>query len=299
MAGKQDKPIVVYGGSGFLGSHIADALTASGRKVRIFDRAASTFLKDGQEMIIGDITDAAAVQRAAEGCEFAYHFAGIADIDEANDRPMDVARLNILGTLTVLDAARAANVERVLFASTVYVYSGAGSFYRVSKVACEQFIEAYRDRYGLPYTILRYGSLYGPRADARNSIYRMCNQALTEGKIVYKGAPDAHREYIHVYDAARLSLQAHAPEFANRALVLTGQERMRVADLMQMIAEMLPKEVKLEFGASDPKTHYVMTPYSYNPRLGHKVTLNDYVDLGQGILEMFGALDERTQQPKD
>lgn len=296
MAAPSLKPVVVYGGSGFLGSHIADALTAQGRPVRIFDRAPSPFLRDGQEMIVGDITDAAAVTRAAEGCEFAYHFAGIADIDEANDKPMDVARLNILGTLTVLESARAAGVSRVLFASTVYVYSGAGSFYRVSKQACEQFIEAYRDRYGLPYTILRYGSLYGPRSDARNSIYRMCRQALTEGKITYKGAPEAQREYIHVLDAANLSVQAQAEEYANRALVLTGQERLRVGDLMQMIAEMLPREVALEFAAHDPKTHYVMTPYSYNPRLGHKVTLNDYVDLGQGILDMFDEIDERPEK---
>lgn len=287
------QPIVVYGGSGFLGSHIADALSAAGRPVRIFDHKPSPYLAPGQEMIVGDITDADAVARAAEGCEFAYHFAAIADIDEANDRPMDVARLNILGTLTVLEAARAQGVKRVLFASTVYVYSGAGSFYRVSKLACEHFIEAYRDRYGLPYTILRYGSLYGPRSDARNSIYRMCRQALTEGKITYKGAPDAHREYIHVHDAAKLSVQAQGAEYENRALVLTGQERLRVADLMQMIAEMLPREVALEYGASDPKTHYVMTPYSYNPRLGHKVTLNDYVDLGQGILDMLGEIDDR------
>ena len=120
------------------------------------------------------------------------------------------------------------HARRFVFASTIYVYSESGSFYRASKQAAERFIETYHERYDLDYSILRYGSLYGRRADARNGIYRMLHEALERHSITYHGSGEAIREYIHVEDAARMSVQVLAPEFANRHLILTGQERLRI-----------------------------------------------------------------------
>src|SRR5262249_32982471 len=160
----------------------------------------------------------------------------------------------------LLEAARVNQAERFVFASTVYVYSDAGSFYRVSKQACENYIEAYRERYGLNYSILRYGSLYGPRADERNAIYGFVKAALEKGKIHYGGRPEAVREYIHVADAARLSVEILQSQYANRHLILTGHERMTVHDLLKMIAEMLPNKVAVEFSETpEDDSHYVMT----------------------------------------
>jgi UDP-glucose 4-epimerase len=88
--------------------------------------------------------------------------------------------------------------KRFVFASTVYVYSESGSFYRASKQAAERFVEAYYERYGLPFSVLRYGSLYGRRADQRNGIYRLLKQALEQRTIAYEGSAEAMREYIHV-----------------------------------------------------------------------------------------------------
>lgn len=284
---------VVYGGSGFLGSHVADALTEAGYVVRVFDRAPSRWLRDGQEMVVGDLMDAEAVARAAAGCDYVYNFAGIADIDDARNRPRDTAMLNIVGNIHALEAARAGGAKRFVFASTVYVYSESGSFYRVSKQAAERFVETYQERYGLPFSILRYGSLYGRRADERNGIYRFLKQALEGGKVHYEGAEDSMREYIHVADAARLSVRVLEEEFANRHLVLTGHERMPVKNLMRMISEMLPGGIEVRYGNRHGEGHYVMTPYAFNPKVGHKLVANDYVDLGQGLLDCIAELHER------
>ena len=155
-------------------------------------------------------------------------------------------------------------------------------------------------RYGLDYTILRYGSLYGPRADLHNGMFRMLQQALASGCITYGGNGDAVREYIHVTDAARLSMQILEPKYANRHLVLTGSERMRVRDVMQMIAEMLPTDVRLEFAEGNPISHYMMTPYAYQPNIGHKLVGTDFVDLGQGLLQCIGELQARLEtDPND
>lgn len=290
MAGNQ---VIVFGGSGFLGSHVADALSDAGYRVRIFDRQPSSFLRSDQEMVVGDLLDQAVVRQAADGCDYVYNFAGIADIDDAKDRPYDTANANIIGNINALEAARIAGASRFVFASTVYVYSEAGSFYRASKQASERFVEAYQERYGLDYSVLRYGSLYGRRADRRNGIYRLLKQALEQRAITYQGSDDAMREYIHVRDAARLSVQILDEEYANRHLILTGQERMSVKNLLRMVSEMIPGGVEMSFAGKMDGGHYVMTPYAFHPKVGHKLVANDYVDLGQGLLDCLAEMHEQ------
>lgn len=293
MNGKQ---ALVLGGSGFLGSHVADALSDAGYRARIFDRAASPHLRAGQDMIVGDLMDFDAVKRAAEGCDFVYNFAGIANIDDAKNRLLDTANLNVIGNIHALEAAHAAGARRFVFASTVYVYSESGSFYRASKQAAERFVETYHERHGLPFSIVRYGSLYGRRADERNGIFRFLKQALEQKRVVYEGSEDAMREYIHVTDAARLSVQLLDERFANRHLILTGQERMAVKNLMRMISEMLPGGVEVRYGGKHDDGHYEMTPYAFHPKVGHKLVANDYVDLGQGLLDCLADIHERQTQ---
>lgn len=276
---------IVYGASGFLGSHVADALSNVGYRVRLFDRRPSIYQRPDQEMVIGDIMNLEEVTKAARGAHVVYNFAAIADIDEANDKPLATATVNVLGNMHALEAARLAGARRFVFASTIYVYSESGSFYRASKQAAERFIETYHERYGLDYSILRYGSLYGRRADARNGIYRMLHEAVDRHSITYHGSGEAIREYIHVEDAARMSVQVLAPEFANRHLILTGQERLRIKDVMTMISEIMPWKIELHFDEARAGHHYEVTPYAFQPRIGRKLVLNEHVDLGQGLLD--------------
>jgi len=276
---------IVFGASGFLGSHVAEALSTDGYRVRLFDRSPSSYQRHDQEMIVGDIMNLEEVTKAAQGAAVVYNFAAIADIDEAHEKPLATAAVNILGNMNVLEAARLAGARRFIFASSVYVYSESGSFYRASKQAAERFIETYHECYGLDYTILRYGSLYGRRTDARNGIYRMLHEAVEKRSITYRGSGEAIREYIHAEDAARMSVQVLAPEFANRHLVLTGQERMRIKDVMTMISEIMPWPIELHFDEANPVHHYEVTPYAFQPRIGRKLVLNEHVDLGQGLLD--------------
>ena len=276
--------ITVFGGSGFLGSHVCDKLSAAGHDVTIFDVRPSACLRPDQHMLTGDILDLAAVEAAVAGAEAVYNFAGIADIGEAGSRPVDTAKYNILGNVHVLEACRKAGVKRFVFASSLYVYSKAGGFYRCSKQAGELYIENYRQVYGLEYTVLRYGSLYGPRSDRRNAIYRFVREALETGRISYYGLPTALREYIHVEDAADCSVEILAPEYADTNIVLTGDRPMRVGDLLKMIGEMLGKEIVFDFQGDGKSGHYEITPYSFNPKTARKMVPRLSVDLGQGIL---------------
>lgn len=290
---------VVFGASGFLGSHVADALSATGYQVRLFDQSPSPYLKPGQEMIVGDVMDLDQVIAAAKGAAFVYNFAAIADIDEAHNKPIAAATINVMGNMHVLEAARLAGVRRYVFASSVYVYSESGSFYRASKQAAERFTETYHERYGMEYNILRYGSLYGRRSDLRNGIYRMLHEAIADHSITYKGSGEAMREYIHVEDAARMSVQVLAPEFANNHMILTGQEKLKIKDVMTMIAEIMPWPVTLNFDDANTLHHYKITPYAFQPRIGRKLVLNEHVDLGQGLLDCLRELHESLHQASD
>ncbi|MEM7482267.1 MAG: NAD(P)-dependent oxidoreductase [Acidobacteriota bacterium] len=286
--------VVVTGGSGFLGSHIADTLSERGCRVKIFDRHESPYLREDQRMVVGDLLDLEAMVPAFAGADAVFHLAAMADLNDARSRPLDAARLNVLGTLHALEAARAVGARRFVFASTVYVYSRAGGFYRCSKQACESFIEEFERQHGLPYTILRYGSLYGPRADQTNGFYRLLRQAARESKIQHAGRPDDRREYIHVADAARLSVDALDAAHENQHLVLTGNASTRLEDLFTMFSEILGRPLDIEYQGGEGDGHYRVTPYAYGPRPGRKLTSNLTVDMGQGILQLLESLDRET-----
>ena len=286
--------VCVIGGSGFLGSHVADALSASGHQVCVYDRRPSSWLRDDQEMVVGDLLDVDRLSSAIAGCEIVYNFAALADLNEALDKPLETVRINVLGNAHVLEACRLNGVRRFLYASTVYVYSREGSFYRCSKQSAEHYVEEYQAAFGLDYTVLRYGSLYGPRSDHQNGLWRVVNEALKTGRIRYAGSPEAMREYIHVEDAARASVAALGDEFKNQHVVLTGQEPMRVMDLLKMLAEILGIPQAVEFEETEYAGHYVRTPYAYQPKLGRKYVPPMHVDLGQGLLQLIAEIQSNS-----
>jgi UDP-glucose 4-epimerase len=276
--------IIVFGGSGFLGSHVADSLTEAGHEVIIYDLIQSPFLLKSQEMIVGDIMDVDKVKNAVNGCDVVYNFAGLADIDEASRRPIDTIKANILGNTIVLEASIQADVKRFVFASSLYVYSKAGSFYRSSKQACELIIENYNEVYGLDYTILRFGSLYGPRADKRNFIHRIIEDALKNKKIIREGDGEEIREYIHVFDAAKGSVEILSNEFKNQYVIITGNQQIKIKDLLTMIKEMLDNKIAIEYIQPMSSHHYKITPYTFAPKMAKRLVEKNYIDLGQGIL---------------
>ena len=245
------KKAIVVGGSGFIGSHVADRLSDSGYQVIIYDKIKSQWLRNNQKIIIGDVQDNEKLNEIIAGAEVVYNFAGIADLNQALKQPIQTININILGNLNVLEACRANSVRRFIYASTVYVHSREGGFYRCSKQASEAYVEEYQQIYGLDYTILRYGSLYGPRADHTNGLYRIIKSALENGIINYEGDIDAMREYIHVEDAARASVDVLHVDFINESIVLTGQEPMHVLDMLKMLAEILGmSKDSIEFNCS-------------------------------------------------
>ena len=293
------KKIIVFGGSGFLGSHVADKLSNSGCNVSIFDKVESNFVLNNQKMIKGNILNFDEVNNAMKGIDYVYNFAGLADIEESKKDPLGTVEQNILGNSIILNSCINNNIKRYIFGSTVYVYSNLGSFYRISKQACENYIEHYQQVYNLNYTILRFGSLYGPRSDIRNGIYRFIYQALKNKKIEWNGSKYALREFIHVEDAADCTVKILDSKYINQHLILTGHQSLTINNLFIMIQEILSKEnITFNFLETSSSEHYKTTPYIFSPKFGKKLNPDNYIDLGQGLTQMAEEIYEQINNGK-
>jgi len=279
--------VLVIGGSGFMGSHTADLLSDNGYVVTILDKVTSPWLRDDQTMVVGDAMDSNVLMSAMNEIDYVFYFAGIADIAEAKVNPYKTIEVNIMGLTKALEAGVKNNIAKFIYASTMYVYSAQGSFYRASKQAAEVIIEAYQENYELDFVLLRYGSLYGPRSQNWNGIKGLARQVVNHGAVEYPGNGSEIREYIHVQDAAKLSVRALHDDYKNKAITITGNQSMRVADMFSMLFEIAGKELNVKYlDEQQGSSHYGHTPYRYTPKTAQKIIPNQFVDLGQGLLDI-------------
>lgn len=276
--------VLVIGGSGFLGRHLIRQLIKK-YDVYNFDLEINYDIPHENNKL-GSVIDSNLVREAIAGMDYVYHFAAIADIAEARREPHRTINVNVIGTLNVLSSCDKHNVKRLVFASTIYVYSHLGSFYKVSKQCCELIIENYVKEYGFNASIIRFGSLYGTDTNDFNSIHKMIRSAVTNKRVVRDGTGEEEREYIHVQDAALicqslLENDTHGCEY----VMATGYQRYKVREIVNMINKMLGDNIEVEFTGNKNEEHYSITPFRFQPKVAKKVHLERSMDLGQGLFE--------------
>ena len=280
------KKVVVFGGSGFLGSYVADELTRRGYSVTIADIIKSKYIKSTQNFIKVDIMNMDNIISIIKDVDIVYNFVAISNLDEAIYKPINTMQINVMGNLNILEACRYHSIDRFIYASSAYALSREGSFYGISKQSSERIVEEYYQRYGLKYTVIRYGSLYGERASHNNYIYNLLKSAITNGELRYKGDDEDLREYIHAADAAKLSVDIlEDNQYENEHIILTGTEGLKRIELSTMINEIMQNRLKIKQISSNNMGHYKITPYSYHPTVAKKLVANPYIDMGQGLLE--------------
>ncbi len=287
------KKVLVVGGSGFLGSHVADELTEKGYEVTIFDQKISTWINDNQKFIESDLLDREHVIKSLEGFNFVIHFAGIADIGESKEKPLETIETNIIGTANLLEGCRKNKIEKFIFASSVYVFSKYGSFYGKSKQACELLIEEYQNEFNLDYIHVRYGSLYGPRAQEWNGLKKYISEIIKNKQIDFSGNGEEKREYIHVKDAAIMTANLLESDEKNIAVNITGHQVISTLDLFKLIFEVLQLEEKINLSKeSNVVSHYKISPYSFQPKESKKLVPKKFIDIGQGVLEIIHEIED-------
>nr|WP_321351995.1 NAD(P)-dependent oxidoreductase [uncultured Methanoregula sp.] len=293
---------LVTGGSGFLGHYLVKELIKNRIDTVCFDKypslqASMVHNSEGKIRVVqGDIRDKQALLSAMEGCEMVFHTAAIADIDQARKLPISTMEVNVVGTATCLECAKELGVKRFMFASTVYTAGSWGSFYRVSKQTGESLCKTFHEEYGLNYTILKYGSLYGKEANHWNFIYRVCKELLTKGEYTYISSPESVREYIHIQDAARETIRiAQNPEFENHIVLISGHQRMKVQEFFGMLQEIIGKKCIIHYTPEEEHRHYIQTPYKFESEIPLRINLSTYVDISEGILDCLNEVHKELQ----
>jgi len=294
---------LVTGGTGFVGRHLVRELAKKKIKTVIFDRVPPEGGKDtllpGISCVVGDILDLEYLTKAMKGCDLVFHTAAIAEIDEARRDPVKAMQVNVIGTVNCLEAAQKNVIKRFLYASSVYASGSRGSFYRVSKQTGESLCKTYYEDFGLEYTILRYGSLYGREPNHWNFIYAVCHDLLTKGEFTYSSSPDAIREYIHINDAARETIKiATDSDFTNKSVLITGHQRLKMREFFDMVEEILGKDITINYEQSKHQRHYIRTPYSFDVDVPVRVNLSSYVDISEGILDCLKEVKKEIHQTK-
>lgn len=276
--------ITITGGSGFLGSHVADALSQQSHEVTIYDKKVSPYLKPGQSMVVGDITNRKQLFKELRHTDAVYHMAALADLNKSWNNPRETVYVNVLGTTNVLEACRLNGVKKFVFASSLYADSTKGGLYGVTKHMGEKLVKVYGNYCDMKYAILRFGTLYGPRADEANSVYRFLKEAIREKEIRIRGEGKEVREYIHVRDAAKIC--AGIPNsLKNETLIITGNQRIAVGELVEIIGELLGVK-QVRYVPRKPLSHYKRVPQTFVQSFNKKITPQESTDLGEGLVEM-------------
>lgn len=292
---------LVFGGSGFLGSYVVNELNQRGVEVYVADRTAPDTEFIYKQYIACDILNENDISKAFEIAKptWVLNFAGMANLEQSVEDPVKSVELNILANTRILEACRHhIGLNRYIYASSAYAMSNKGSFYGISKLSSEKIIEEYGKRFSLPYTILRYGSVYSELSKDNNYLYNLVSQACSTGKILHHGDGQEVREYIHAADAAKLTAEVLSNEsFKSQVIMLTGIERFKRIEIFQMIQELLNGKVNIELKNDGYDHHYKLSPYSFEATFCKRLVANPFIDMGQGLLECIK--DYYRNHPKD
>ena len=280
--------IAVLGGSGFIGSHVADELSKVGHEVTIFDKKKSKWLRGDQKMIVGDIFNYEALENAIKGNRIVYNFAALSDLNKAIHEPLLCAKINILGTVQALNLCRKYKVRRFIHASSIYATSSQGGFYSCSKRAAEDYLVEFNKSYKLNYTILRFGSVYGTRSDKNNGIRTILDKAILQRKIIYMGNKKAVRKYINVLDVAKACVKILKKRYENKCIVLTGQKSIKIIELLKFLAKVLNINSQIIYKDEKGNTgHYIKTPNLYKAKKGRGLLLKSRINFHDGLLRLI------------
>ena len=245
--------VLVTGGSGFIGSHVVDRLIASGIEPRIFDLRPSQYHAETVDTVLADLDDQVALTGAMRGCDAVIHLAAAADVGIVAEEPRDSEHCNAGGTLAVLEAARDVELERVVYGSTIWVYSEADHetvdeespiglpkhLYTASKLAGEMYCVSYRELYELPYTILRFGIPYGPRARPAAVIPIFVRKALAGEPLTIAGDGLQTRRFVYVEDLAEGVVRGLRPCARDRIYNLASTATVTIRDLADTVGEVI------------------------------------------------------------
>ncbi len=306
-----DGLVLITGGAGFIGSHLADALLAKGYSVRVLDDLSTG--KPGNlqldnpriELIEGDVADAALVNRVMQGCTAVVHLAAVASVQASVDDPVQTHQSNFIGTLNVCEAMRQQGVKRVLFASSAAVYGNNGEGlsideetakapltpYASDKLASEHYLDFYRRQHGLEPAIFRFFNIFGPRQDPSSPysgvISIFCERVQQGLPIAVFGDGEQTRDFVYIGDLVQVLLQAiEAPELEVGAVNVGLNQATTLNQMLAALAEVVGQLPPVSYGPA--RAGDIRHSRAGNQRLLQRFTFPEPTSLSVGLARLLG-----------
>jgi UDP-glucose 4-epimerase len=245
--------IAVTGGSGFIGSHVVDRLVEAGHTVRVLDGTPPHRSDVAWQPC--DITRLSQVEGALTGCDAVFHLAAMANVNDVARAPGESVDLNVMGTATILEAARMAGNMHFILASTVWVYEattdsevdestplnpeGVSHLYMAEKIASEMLAHSYGKLYNFPVTVLRYGIPYGPRMREELVMPIFIKKALKGEPLTIAGDGLQYRNFIYVEDMADAHVRV-IERGATGTFNLEGPREVAIIELAEAVNASVP-----------------------------------------------------------
>ncbi len=263
--------VLVTGGAGFIGSHLARTLLERGATVRVLDNFSTgsrqnlAAVADEIEMAEGELRSYERVHAATRGIDVVFHQGALPSVPRSVHDPLTTSAVNVEGTLNVLLAARDENVRRVVFASSSSIYGNSGALprvesvnpeplspYAVSKLAAERYCSSFSYVYGLETVCLRYFNVFGPGQDPTSQyaavVPRFIAAAENGDPIVIYGDGEQRRDFTYIDNVVRANLQAGVAPDASGAIVNIGTGRaVSINTLADMVGSVLDRSVEREY----------------------------------------------------
>ncbi|TFH47441.1 MAG: NAD-dependent epimerase/dehydratase family protein [Lysobacterales bacterium] len=305
----KDRHVLVTGAGGFIGSHLVERLAAEGEQVRALvhynsrnDPGLLKLLPDetlaALDVLPADLLDPFAVLKAVEGVEVVFHLGALISIPYSYRHPYHVAQTNVMGTLNLLDACRAAGVERLVHTSSSEVYGTAQyvpidethplqgqSPYSASKIGADKLAESYYATYALPVVTLRPFNTYGPRQSDRAVIPTIISQALTR-EVIHLGNLEARRDLTYVADTVEGFLKvAGAAGVEGQVFNLGVGQEITIGELVKLILQIVGRDVRVEVEPQRlrPEKSEVERLLSNNQRAGEVLGWSPQVSIEDGL----------------
>lgn len=266
--------VLVTGGAGFIGSHVAGALLERGHHVRVLDnfatgRRSNVLALGGEvELVEGDIQSYERASKAVAGCEVVLHQAALPSVPRSVQDPLTSNATNVIGTLNVLLASRDHGVRRVVCASSSSVYGAGGgtaprreeqpalpiSPYATAKLAGEGYARSFHDVYGLETVALRYFNVFGPRQDPTSQYAAVIPNFITALSVgqrpVIFGDGEQSRDFTYVSNVVDANLLAmDAPGVAGKVYNVACGERVTLNRLAAELRDLLSADLDAVYAA--------------------------------------------------